>query len=490
MTDERTPLLTGENHSTGEPALLCPQEPVESYSSLKNASETEAHNIIYERFSRREKAVIVSVVSYVGIIPLFVSGSFLPSIPDIVEDLNTNAEAVNLAVSVAIFATAVGAFIGASFSRFYGRRPVYLCGLPFLVVGSFCVATSRTIEELMVCRFFQTIGVSFGLSVGAAVIGDMYRLEERGTAMGIFFGACLAGPALAPVVGGIVAHYSSWRMMQAGLGVAGMLGLALVALFLSETTPPGVRGIDKRKAELGRDDTLFIIPNPFSTLTLLRSPNIVATSIIGSAIMMTYWVILIPLPYTIAKRYGIMNQATIGLLYTPAGFGNFVGAPIGGWLSDQVLRKMLKKRGGMWCPEDRLRPTMIGAVLAPLSVLGVGIITHYVSGPLGLTLNMICLFLNGFGADMVLGPGSAYLVDILHSRSAESVAANNGLRSLLVGIGVSAILPAINRFGLVWTSITSAFIGWAGLGILWIVIKHGEKMRNWVDVGYSTTEDN
>ncbi|KAF9255721.1 MFS general substrate transporter [Marasmius fiardii PR-910] len=487
MTNERTPLLPGENSSASEPTSS-PQEPVESYSSLnlKNA----AHNTIYERFSRREKAVIVSIVSYLGIVPLFVSGSFLPSIPDIVKDLNTDAETVNLAVSVAISATAVGAFIGASFSSFYGRRPVYLYGLPFLVVGSFCVATSRTIEELMVCRFFQTIGVSFGLSVGAAIIGDMYRLEERGTAMGIFFAACLIGPALAPVVGGFVAHYSSWRTMQAGLGVAGIIGFVLVAMFLSETTPPGTRGIDKRKAELGRDNAPFTIPNPFATITLLRSPNIIAISIIGWAILMTYFVILLPIPYTIAKRYGIVNQAKIGLLYTPAGLGNLVGAPLAGWISDQFLKRMLKKRGGVWCPEDRLIPAMIGAVIAPLSVVGVGITTHYVPGPLGLTLTLICLFFNGFGVDVVLSPSSAYLVDIMHSRSAESVAANNGLRALLTAIGVSAITPTIERFGFLWTSIMAAFIGCMGFGLLWTVIKHGEKMRNWVDVGYSTAENN
>jgi hypothetical protein len=33
----------------------------------------------------------------------------------------------------------------------------------------------------------QAFGTSPGVSVGAGVIGDIYRLEERGTAIGIFF---------------------------------------------------------------------------------------------------------------------------------------------------------------------------------------------------------------------------------------------------------------------------------------------------------------
>lgn len=46
--------------------------------------------------------------------------------------------------------------------------------------------------ELMVWRFLQTFGGSPGLSVGAGVVGDIYRLEERGTAMGVFFGVSIS----------------------------------------------------------------------------------------------------------------------------------------------------------------------------------------------------------------------------------------------------------------------------------------------------------
>ena len=40
----------------------------------------------------------------------------------------------------------------------------------------------------MFWRIVQAFGASSGMSVGAGVIGDIYRLEERGAAMGVFFG--------------------------------------------------------------------------------------------------------------------------------------------------------------------------------------------------------------------------------------------------------------------------------------------------------------
>lgn len=100
-----------------------------------------------------------------------------------------------------------------------GRRLIYLYSLPLLVIGSTGVALARTVPELLFWRFFQAVGAAPGMSVGIAVIGDIYMLEERGGAMGLYFSVSssticcpnslttrkvsLLGPALAPVAGGI-----------------------------------------------------------------------------------------------------------------------------------------------------------------------------------------------------------------------------------------------------------------------------------------------
>ncbi|KAF9259052.1 MFS general substrate transporter [Marasmius fiardii PR-910] len=498
MTNERTPLLSVQGRSINKQTLLITQELLRS---------DVLTNIFHERCFKRQKMAIVFMVSYVGVLSSFALGSLLPLVKSITEELNTRPEVVNRAVSVALFASATGSIIGASFSSFYGRRPAYLFGLPIQMLGSLCVAMSKNSKELMAGMFLQAIGASSRLSVGVAVIGDVYRIEERGTAMGFLFAACSLGSMVAPVVGGFVAHYASWRAMQFSLGVAGLLGFLLLGLFLPETSLPGARGIDKRGAEPGQNTTALIIPKPFSAIALLlRSPNIVAMSLVSWTVVMTDYVMRIPIPYTIqrqASRYGIVDPATIGLLYLPLGLGSFreiqqslkfshpLAAPFAGWLSDRVVKKMSRKRGGVWYPEDRLRPALLGAgLVAPLSVLGVGVVTHYVQGPLGLILSVICLFLNGSGLDMVFGPSAAYVVDITLSRSAESMASYRGFRDLLVSISVVAIAPAIDRFGILWTNAISALIAWAGFGLLCIVIRYGEKMRNRAGRGCSSAETN
>jgi len=69
-----------------------------------------------------------------------------------------------------------------------GRRVVYLYSVPCLALGSFGVAVSHSVPELLFWRGVQAAGSSAGLSTGMAIIGDIYKLEERGTAVGITFG--------------------------------------------------------------------------------------------------------------------------------------------------------------------------------------------------------------------------------------------------------------------------------------------------------------
>ncbi|KAF7336682.1 putative drug/proton antiporter YHK8 [Mycena venus] len=438
---------------------------------------------LYDRFTNRTKNAIVALVSWCGLLPLFVSGSFIPCIPQIAEDFDTTGQVVSLAVSISFLATSVGGLIGASYSSFYGRRPMYMLGLPLLCLASFALGLAQNIPELMIFRFFQALGAAPGLSVGAGVIGDIYALEKRGTAMGIFFGACLLGPALSPLAGGLAAHYSSWRAMQFILGFSGAIGFIFILVLLPETSHPGTRGVDKLMRETnGTQKYAFV--NPLKSLWLLRSPNLLAVTVAAWMNILAEYVLLVPLAYTIGVRYNIKNEALLGAFFLPAGLGNIVGAPLAGRWSDQILVKWKKRHG--YFPEDRLRASLLGAsTLVPLSVLLSGFTITYLDGPVGIVLTLCCLFFNGLGVDVVLNPIGTYSVDIFLSRSAEGIAANKGLRSILVSMGIAGIMPAINHFGIVATHALAAMLAWIGCGILFFTIRYGQEMRDSIDMGYT-----
>jgi MFS family permease len=107
--------------------------------------------------------------------------------------------------------------------------------------------------------------------------------------------AVLLGPAIAPFIGGFAAHYSSWRILQAAIGLVALLVFFILTVFLPETSHPGERGVDKvnlakrkGKATSNTDgdeieeggwgarvkDKLPVLLNPFAPLWLLKSPNL------------------------------------------------------------------------------------------------------------------------------------------------------------------------------------------------------------------------
>lgn len=50
-----------------------------------------------------------------------------------------------------------------------------------LVIGSLGVGQATSVSTLMAWRMFQAFAASGGMSIGSSVVGDIYKLEERGT---------------------------------------------------------------------------------------------------------------------------------------------------------------------------------------------------------------------------------------------------------------------------------------------------------------------
>jgi hypothetical protein len=85
---------------------------------------------------------------------------------------------------------------------------------------------------------------------------------------------------------------------------------------------------------------------------------------------------------------------------------------------------------------------------------------------------------------------------------------NSGMRNLIIAGGVAFILPLINAIGVFNTNAITAVFAWIGAmyvlvslhstssnffaqhRMLWSVVRWGERMRGWVDMGYSTATSN
>ncbi|KAF8907158.1 major facilitator superfamily domain-containing protein [Mucidula mucida] len=335
-----------------------------------------------------------------------------------------------MGISLLILFDGVGLMAGATYSTYYGRRPIYLIGLVLACIGSFGVATSQSAVQVVVCRIVQSVGASPAWTLGPAVVADVFRLEERGTAVGCFRLGFLSAAILAPIGSGFATRYWSWRTLEFAILAADIIVLALLYYVLPETSHSVTHDSDKvRELCSPAGHRGFWTLNPLQSLGLLKRPNLLLVTMASTFCSLSGYFLLTPLTYTIAPRYGITNPIYIGLLYVPSGIGNIIGAPVSGIISDLLIRKRLRN-GGTYQPEDRLRGTLLAAgLLIPCSTLVFGLCTQLQPGKSGLLFSLLCLLINGFGDQVVLSPISTYNVDVMHSRSAESSAANIAVRA-------------------------------------------------------------
>jgi MFS family permease len=102
----------------------------------------------------------------------------------------------------------------------------------FATIGS---GMAQNFSQLFVTRLFIGLGEAGCLAIGPSLIADYFTPETRGRALAVFFLGLPLGGAAGYVVGGAIAHATSWRNAFYAAGLPGIL-IGITALFLKE--PP------------------------------------------------------------------------------------------------------------------------------------------------------------------------------------------------------------------------------------------------------------
>lgn len=92
----------------------------------------------------------------------------------------------------------------AALSEWHGRRFIYIGSTVIYVASTVGCAMSKNIGVFVVVRILQSIGASAAQAVGAGTISDLFTMQERGSAMGLFLLGPLIGPVVGPIAGGYI----------------------------------------------------------------------------------------------------------------------------------------------------------------------------------------------------------------------------------------------------------------------------------------------
>ena len=139
------------------------------------------------------------------------------SISQIVADLDTTIQGVQLAITAYTLVMAAFMLAGAKLGDILGRDRAFAIGLAIYGLGSFTTAVSPSLGVLLVgWSLIEGLGAALVIPAVVSLIAATYSGHQRALAFGIIGGVAGAAVAAGPLIGGWVTTELSWRYVFAG----------------------------------------------------------------------------------------------------------------------------------------------------------------------------------------------------------------------------------------------------------------------------------
>ena len=162
---------------------------------------------------------------------------FLPTLPYIASGLQTPVSHIQLTIPLFLLVMGIGQLISGPLVDNYGRKPIALTGLALYLVGSALAALAINWPIFLVARIVQGMAVCCTAVVAFSGVRDRLEGDEAARAYSFLNGSLNIVPALAPLLGGMLAHYWGWRAPFGFLFLYGLVLMVIIYKWLPETRP-------------------------------------------------------------------------------------------------------------------------------------------------------------------------------------------------------------------------------------------------------------
>ena len=167
-----------------------------------------------------------------------------------------------------------------------GTKRTFLLALAVFTIASALCGVAQSLGELIGARALQGIGGGMLTPTGMAMLYRAYGPRERARVARTLIVPILVAPASAPIIGGVLTQWVSWRWVFLVNIPIGGLTLAFAYLFLSEHRPSPSGRLDVRGLVLsgcGLSAVLYAISQ--GSVRGWSSPLILITGIGGLALL-------------------------------------------------------------------------------------------------------------------------------------------------------------------------------------------------------------
>ncbi|MGA9373054.1 MAG: multidrug effflux MFS transporter [Solirubrobacterales bacterium] len=309
--------------------------------------------------SQNRIAIFIVVGALTGIAPLSID-AYIPGLPELTSDLGTSASTGQLTLTAFLLGLALSQVVSGSISDNVGRRTPVLAGLIAYLVSSLLCGLSPGILTLTFLRLVQGAAAGVGFVIARAIVRDLYSGSAGARIFARLVIVSGVAPVVAPILGGQVLRFTSWRGLFVLFAVVSALILAAAYAFLFETLPVHLRHEPGIRTKL-RVFRALIFDTSFLPYAFVGS--------LGFAAMFSY---IAGAPFVLEDIHGLSPQE-FSLVFACNAFGLVVLSQVSGRLVDRVGPVVLL-RGGAGMSAMGGAATLLSVVLdAGLTPLLIGL---------------------------------------------------------------------------------------------------------------------
>jgi multidrug resistance protein len=215
-------------------------------------------------------------------------------------------------------------FMGPLANR-YSRKAIIVVGAFLWSGATLLTAFTHSFQTLLIRHTLVGIGEASFVTIGPAVVADLFPEEKRGRVLGVYYLAIPVGTALGYLIGGYLGPRFGWRNPFYISAIPGVL-LTLVYLFVPEPAP-------------GRFDAPLQKVERETLRGLARNPAFWTATLGIAAMTFSLGGLQVWMPTFLSRVRGYSLQAANQKFGIIIAFDGLTASLAGGWLADRLLRR-------------------------------------------------------------------------------------------------------------------------------------------------------
>ena len=339
----------------------------------------------------------------------FATDMYLPTLPAVGAEFGAPDSVVQLTLSGFFVGMALGQLMVGPISDVIGRRRLLIVGAIVALLASAIAALSPSIAIFVAARFLQGLGGGACVVLARAMVPDLLSGREAAKTYSLLMAILAIAPAVAPIVGGLLAEPIGWRGIYWVLTGLHAVQLLVVLKIVPETggQSPGGQGATGQR---------FLARVLSNYAAVLKSPR--------------FWGFLTAMAFAFASMFcyiaasSFVFQQEFGL--SPRGYAavfalNALGMCVGSFVNSRCIDKLGTKKvmlGGLCL-------ALLGNVLLLIAVLsGAGLVWIILA-------LLLCISPNG----VIMGNSTAMATGLMRTRA--------GSVTAIMGFGQSVLAAVV-----------------------------------------------